>query len=222
MPFYRFSRWDGTQQVPPIDGEGLMEQLSDHLVAHGDIASALRSLAQRGIRTRSGRRISGIQDMLQRLGDARQGILDRYSLDHVLDDITARLADIVQAERQGIQRRLSEAGDRMDAKSEDPSSGDPSSPTPRAAGEASGPPGGDGPAEPGAPGQPAARARPGNPAAQGLRLHVRRSEGGHSTSFSSRFKSAPWRPTCGTFPSASAPWDRWDQRDQGARRTGRP
>ena len=130
MPFYRFSRWDGTQQVPPIDGEGLMEQLSDHLVAHGDIASALRSLAQRGIRTRSGRRISGIQDMLQRLGDARQGILDRYSLDHVLDDITARLADIVQAERQGIQRRLSEAGDRMDAKSEDPSSGDPSSPTP--------------------------------------------------------------------------------------------
>ena len=56
MASYKYSCWDGTQQVFPVLQEDLMEQLSEHLVNNGDISSALRSLAQSGLRGRFGGR----------------------------------------------------------------------------------------------------------------------------------------------------------------------
>ena len=113
MPFYRYSRWDGTQQVFPIGEDDLMEQLSEELVTHGDISNALHSMAQRGLRSKFGHSVSGIQDMLQRLSVMRQGALDRYNLEHILDNIKQRLQDIVQAERRGIEKRLADARSRF-------------------------------------------------------------------------------------------------------------
>ena len=113
MPFYRYSRWDDTQQVFPIHEEDLMEQLSEQLVTQGDVAAALRSLAQNGLDSKLGDKVSGVQDMLQRLGDMRQHSLDRYNLEHVLDNVTQRLQDIVQAEREGIEKRLADAHVRL-------------------------------------------------------------------------------------------------------------
>ncbi len=121
MPFYRYSRWDGTQQVFPIHEEELMEQLSEQMVTQGDITAALRSMAQNGLRSKLGDKVSGVQDMLQRLEDMRQRSLDRYNLDHVLDNITQRLQDIVQAERRGIEKRLADAHDRLTSLSTPPS-----------------------------------------------------------------------------------------------------
>ena len=45
---YRYSRWDGTQEIMDLDVEELMEHLSDDLLAHGDIRQALRELMRRG------------------------------------------------------------------------------------------------------------------------------------------------------------------------------
>ena len=113
MLFYQYSRWDGTQQIFPVHEEDLMEQLAELLVTHGDISSALRSMAQRGLRGKFGQNISGIQDMLQRLRAMKQQTLDRYNLEHVLDDIRERLQDIIQTERRGIERRLADARRRF-------------------------------------------------------------------------------------------------------------
>ena len=113
MPFYRYSLWDGTQQIFPIHEEDLMEQLSDELVTHGDIANALKAMAQNGLRGKFNENTPGIQDMLQRLRSMKQQALDKYNLDHILDDITQRLNDIVQAERRGIDKRLAAARSRL-------------------------------------------------------------------------------------------------------------
>src|SRR5919106_892586 len=40
----RFSRWDGTQSVPELDADEILDQLADDVMAEGDIASALRRL----------------------------------------------------------------------------------------------------------------------------------------------------------------------------------
>ena len=113
MPFYRYSLWDGSQQVFPVHEDDLMEQLSEELVASGDISKALTSMAQSGLQGKAGQRVPGIEDMLQRLRDMRELTLDRYDLEHVLDGIRRRLDDIVETERQGIDVRLAEARGRF-------------------------------------------------------------------------------------------------------------
>ena len=45
MSLYRYSRWDGSQQVFTIDHEDIMEELADHIFLQGDVGSALRRLA---------------------------------------------------------------------------------------------------------------------------------------------------------------------------------
>ena len=114
MASYRYSCWDGSQQLFSVLQEDLMGQLSEHLVNHGDISSALRSLAQSGLRGRFGGKVSGIQDILQRLRSIREEALDRCNLEHILDSLKDRLKDLVQAERRGIEERLDKARSRME------------------------------------------------------------------------------------------------------------
>ena len=54
MTTYRYSRWDGSQQVFDMDEEDIMGSLSDDILAHDDINRALRNLFQRGLRDDSG------------------------------------------------------------------------------------------------------------------------------------------------------------------------
>ena len=81
MPLYRYTRWDGSQQVFPIGEEDLMEQLAEQMAAHGDVSVALRSLAQKGLHSKHGQNIPGIEQMLQRLRNMRKDALDKYELD---------------------------------------------------------------------------------------------------------------------------------------------
>ena len=67
MPDFRYSRWDGAQQVFDLDGEDVMEQLSEHLVNHSDIAKALEALAKDGLRNKYGQGVPGVDEMLRRL-----------------------------------------------------------------------------------------------------------------------------------------------------------
>ncbi len=113
MPFYRYSLWDGTQQIFHIHEEDLMEQLSDELVTHGDISNALKSMAQSGLRGKFSESTPGVQDMLQRLRSMKQQALDKYNLGHILDDIVQKLDDIVRLERIGIDNRVSDVRSRL-------------------------------------------------------------------------------------------------------------
>ncbi len=109
MEDFRYSRWDGTQQVFEPSEEDVMEEIADDLMGHGDLMRSLRNLFQRGMQDPSGQRMQGLRDMLQRLREQRQEQLGRYNLDSVLDDIKERLSNIEETERQGIDRRVEEA-----------------------------------------------------------------------------------------------------------------
>ena len=106
MPAYRYSRWDGRQEVFPPDDSAIMEELSDQLLQHGDINAALRALMRAGLPQPFGERGMGLQDLLDRLQKRRRDAMKRYNLDSALDDIRAKLDSILEKEEAGLQREL--------------------------------------------------------------------------------------------------------------------
>lgn len=116
---YSYSRWDGSQEVDPFTAEDMMDDLADDLMASGDLRSALQRLLRWGRRGPEGERTPGLQDLLERLRSRRQEELDRYDLGSLVEDIQRRLEEVIQTERQGIQRRLDRAS-RPDAEGHRP------------------------------------------------------------------------------------------------------
>ena len=50
---YRYARWDGTQRLPDLSADEVLDALSDDLMAEGDLAEALRRLFERGMAGRA-------------------------------------------------------------------------------------------------------------------------------------------------------------------------
>jgi uncharacterized protein with von Willebrand factor type A (vWA) domain len=115
MSRFRYSRWDGTQAGFDLDADSLLEEMTDDLLYHGDLNAALRRMMQQGFQDRQGQDVQGLREMMERLRERRREFLDRYDLGGVYEDIAEQLDEIVEQERDGIDRRLDEAratGDR--------------------------------------------------------------------------------------------------------------
>ncbi len=107
---YRYSRWDGSQDVAGLDADEVLSGLTDDLMNFGDLQHALRNLMQRGMRSPAGMRRQGLRDLLQRLRQQRRQALDRFDLGSVFDDIQRQIDEIVDLERDTLDERLEEAG----------------------------------------------------------------------------------------------------------------
>ena len=106
---YRYSRWDGSQQIFDFDADELMDRLSDELLKDGDLRQALRELLRNGMQNREGQQLTGLRDLMEQLKNRRRQQLQQHNMDSVVDDLKERLAEILQTERDGIDRRLAEA-----------------------------------------------------------------------------------------------------------------
>ncbi|MBI1885035.1 MAG: VWA domain-containing protein [Chloroflexi bacterium] len=106
---YRYSEWDGTQEIPPLDPDELLSAITDDLMNFGDLQHALRNLLQRGFRNPLGQRLQGLRDLLQQLRQNRRQVLDRYNLSSLFEDIKKRLDEILGLEKETVNRRLDEA-----------------------------------------------------------------------------------------------------------------
>src|SRR5262245_62675478 len=107
-PRFRYSRWDGTQVGFDLDADAVLEQITDDLRYHGDLHAALRRLLQQGFRDRQGQMVQGMRDLLDKLRRERQERLDRFDLGGVYDEIAEELREVVQTERDEIDRQVSE------------------------------------------------------------------------------------------------------------------
>ena len=112
QPRFTYSAWDGTQADYPLNAEDLFQQMTDDLAYHGDPNAALRRLLQDGYDL-DGERMEGLRDMLERLRERRQEMLDQGNLDGMFGDIVERLREIVDSERQNLanQSEYSAGGD---------------------------------------------------------------------------------------------------------------
>ncbi|MGE0601597.1 MAG: VWA domain-containing protein [Dehalococcoidia bacterium] len=107
---YRYSMWDGTQEVPALEANDILDNLTDDLMNFGDLQHALRNLLQRGMKNPAGDRMQGLRDLLQQLRQQRRQQLDRFDLSSVFDDLKRQLDEIVDMENNTLDRRLDEAG----------------------------------------------------------------------------------------------------------------
>ncbi|MCY3569596.1 MAG: hypothetical protein OXH38_13285 [Chloroflexi bacterium] len=112
---FRYSQWDGTQDIPALDADEVLQSLSDDLLSFGDLQQALRNMMQRGIRTPDGDRTDGLRDLLQQLRQQRRQQLERFDLSSVFDDIQQQLDEILDMERDTLDDRLDEVGPRPEA-----------------------------------------------------------------------------------------------------------
>ena len=108
---FRYTRWDGTQSIEPLDPDDLLDQISRDMLEDGDLRRALERLLMRGAQRQDGSRAQGMRDLLERLRQRRENELGRYDLSGFMDDINERLGDIIDQERQGIDRMRNQAQD---------------------------------------------------------------------------------------------------------------
>ncbi|MGZ4790290.1 MAG: hypothetical protein ACXWBO_00380 [Ilumatobacteraceae bacterium] len=99
---FTYSRWDGTQRGFELDADGLFDELTDDLLYHGDVNSALRRMMQEGMRDRNGERLQGLRELMDKLRQQRQERLDQFDLGGVYSEIADELNDIVDEERHAI------------------------------------------------------------------------------------------------------------------------
>ena len=105
---FRYSMWDGTQEVPPLEADEVLDNLTDDLMNFGDLQHALRNLMQRGMRNPMGDRTQGLRDLLQQLRQQRRQQLDKFNLNSIFDDLKKKLDEIVNMETTTLDRRLDE------------------------------------------------------------------------------------------------------------------
>ena len=111
---YRYSSWDGTQEIFDFDADDVMDQLSEELLKQGDVMRALRELFRNGAQNREGQQMTGLRDLMERLKNQRRQQLQRHNMDSVVDDLKERLEEILRTERQGIDRRLEQAREQVE------------------------------------------------------------------------------------------------------------
>ncbi len=100
---YAYSAWDGSQEGSGVDPDALLGELTDELLAGGDLDAALRRLLRSGMETRDGGRIMGVREMLERLRRRRAELLAQGDPDGRLADVAATLDDVVREERAAIE-----------------------------------------------------------------------------------------------------------------------
>jgi uncharacterized protein with von Willebrand factor type A (vWA) domain len=115
MESFRYSEWDGSQELFDVDRDKLMNELGRQMMRHGDLQRALRALRRNGGRIGQKGQMPSLGKLLDRLRSMKRDRLSQYNLDSIVDDIKERLEDILKTERQGIQGKLDEARQKADS-----------------------------------------------------------------------------------------------------------
>ena len=94
--------------------------MTDDLAYHGDPNAALRNLLQNGF-DHDGERMQGLREMLERLRERREELLESGDVGGVFTDIAEKLRDIVDMERQNLaaHAEYSAGGDDADQAARD-------------------------------------------------------------------------------------------------------
>jgi len=103
---YRYSRWDGTQKLDPLDADEVLDALSEDLMSYGDLSAALQRLYRWG-----SDQVPGLEQLLKQIREQRERELSRYDLDSTVEQLREQLQEVVDTERKGIDRKLEEQKD---------------------------------------------------------------------------------------------------------------
>lgn len=115
-PHFRYSRWDGTQVGFDLDADAVLAEINDDVLYHGDLNAALRRLLQSGFEDRNGERVTGMQELMEKLRRQRRDRLERYDVGGVFGDLADRLREIVDLERAALDELARDADQSGDVR----------------------------------------------------------------------------------------------------------
>src|ERR1044071_2399848 len=98
---FRYSRWDGTQAGFELDAEGVLGEIADDLLYHGDLNAALRRALQSGMQAPEPGQLRRLRRPTAR---RRREELERHELSGLGEDIARRLDEVMDLERQALDR----------------------------------------------------------------------------------------------------------------------
>src|SRR5579859_5749044 len=113
---YRYSNWDGSQQLPDFSADDLLENMADDLLRGGDPERALRNMMKRGFRLPDGRRFEGMQRLHRQMREYRQDVFSRYDPNGIVDRVREQLDAILRTEQEEIDRRHADGADHTPPK----------------------------------------------------------------------------------------------------------
>ena len=111
---FDYRRWDGTQDSLIDDTDSVLSQLTDDLLANGDLHEALQRMLNRGWRTPDGEQVQGLRDLLDQLRLEREEQLDRGDLGGAYREVAEELQQVLSEERIGIEQLEADARDSGD------------------------------------------------------------------------------------------------------------
>jgi uncharacterized protein with von Willebrand factor type A (vWA) domain len=98
MGVYRYSNWDGRQDLPDLDKDALLSELEGNLTAFGDLATALWKMQREGINDGEGGHIPGNRELYQKLEDKKRELFDRYDITPAARALRRQLEKIGETE----------------------------------------------------------------------------------------------------------------------------
>src|SRR3972149_3688227 len=104
MRRYRYSEWDASQQLFDLDADQIMGELGRLVSRYAVLSQALRALQRKGRWNNQGRQMPNMDRLLEQLRRMKHSQLDKYDLSSILDEIRQELNEILEMERQGMQR----------------------------------------------------------------------------------------------------------------------
>ena len=113
---FTYSRWDGTQKGFDLDADAIMDEITDDVLYHGDLNSALRRMMQNGTQGRNGERLQGLRELMEQLRQRRRDLLEENSLGGVFEEIADQLREVVDQERQALDQLARDARESGDAR----------------------------------------------------------------------------------------------------------
>jgi uncharacterized protein with von Willebrand factor type A (vWA) domain len=111
---FDYRRWDGTQNSEIDDTDAILAQLTDDLLANGDLHEALQRMLNRGWRTPDGEEVQGLRDLLDQLRMEREDQLDQGDLGGAYSEVAAELEEVLAEERAGIDQLETDARESGD------------------------------------------------------------------------------------------------------------
>jgi uncharacterized protein with von Willebrand factor type A (vWA) domain len=106
---FDYRKWDGSQEWLADDADAILAELTDDLLANGDLQEAIQRMLNRGWQTPDGQQVEGLRDLLDRLRLEREEQLDRGDLGGAYAEVAAELQEVLAEERAGIEQLQADA-----------------------------------------------------------------------------------------------------------------
>ena len=111
MRTYKYSKWDGTQDLSRSLDENF-GALAKEILEAGDVNVALGNLVRDGFQASGDsdvsevRPVGGLNDLLAGLEEERRLRLEKYNIDSMISVISSSLDSVIESEKMGIAQEL--------------------------------------------------------------------------------------------------------------------